>query len=58
MYFAHIIGEHHHESFLTGVMHAIFSWTGLIISIIVSLIIGQAIYLHFRKKTAKEQIKK
>lgn len=56
MNFAHIVGEHHHESFLSGLLHMAFSWAGLIIAIAVSLFVAVPIYMRTRKVTAKEKV--
>lgn len=57
MNFAHMIGEHHYDSFNQQIWHTVTSWAGFILAIVLGAILVYVVY-QSNRKDAKEKIKK
>lgn len=58
MNLAHMIGQHHYDSFVSGLQHSVFSWAGVVVAITLGVAIGTTIYSRSRKLAAKQEVRK
>jgi len=58
MNFAHMVGQHHYESFSDKLSHIVTSWAGFAIAVVIGSIVMYVVYEKTRKITVKEEIKR